>query len=295
MSPRRAAAATGAATATATTVGPLQSWFQAAVVHAKGASAPIARRRLARELLPSATLTAAQRLNIYAHSYFLRLRDVLRHDFSGLLHALGEAEFDRLARRYVDAHPSSSFTLNDFAARLPRFLEHAPLPPRLRARRRFLVELATLERVLDELFHAPHAEPAAVEQLRALPPQSWAKARFTAIPAARLFAFRFPVNRYLQAVYDGGGPPLPIAVPNWLLVHRHNWKVWRSPLSETQHALLAPLLRGTTLGHALQQAARFGGASVLQEVGAWFTEWTGDGLFAAIGVKPAAAARKRSR
>lgn len=293
MSPRRAAIATG--TATAASVGPLQSRFQAALFRAQGDALPLARRRLERELLPSSTLTAAQRLNIYVHSYFLRLRDVLRHDFSGLRHALGEPEFDRLARRYVDACPSTSFTLNDFAARLPRFLARAPLPPKLHARRAFLVELATLERAVDELFHAPHAEPAAIEQLRALPPQRWAGARFTAIPAARLFAFRFPVNRYLQAVYDDSAPALPAATRNWLLVHRHDWKVWRSPLRQPQHALLRSLLRGAPLGDALQQAARYGGAAVLQEVGAWFSEWTGDGLFAAIDVRPTSPSRARSR
>ncbi|MBL8840038.1 MAG: putative DNA-binding domain-containing protein [Planctomycetes bacterium] len=296
---RRAVAPTPTAPATsrAASVGPLQRWFQAAVMHPQGSAAPLARRRLATELLPSATLSAAERLDLYAHSYFLRLRDVLRHDFAGLLHALGDAEFDRLARRYVAAHPSRSFTLNDFAQRLPRFVARAPLPPRWRARRRFLVELATLERAVDRLFHAPHVPPLAPSALGELAPADWASAQLRPIAAARLFAFRHPVNRWLQAVYDGAKPTPPARdeLPSFLLVHRHEWRVWRSTLSEPQHALLAALFAGVPLAKAVQRAARVGGKEPLLRIGEWFREWSGAGLFAAIerdGTAPRARGRK---
>ena len=44
-------------------------------------------------MLPSQTLTSAERLDIYRDMYLLRMEEALAIDYPGLKHFLGEEEF----------------------------------------------------------------------------------------------------------------------------------------------------------------------------------------------------------
>lgn len=287
-----------------TAVAALQLWFQASITHPAGLDAaqndrevtallPGDARRLDDLLEPSAQLTAAQRLEIYANAVFLRFRDVLQNDFPAVVAAIGHEPFTACVREYIERHPSTSFTLNDLGARFPDFLAGEATPPAVADSRPFLAELAQLERTVEELFHERHVEAALPAALAQLPPARWADARFTLIAAARLLQFRWPVDPWLQAVRDGASPPLPAAADSWLLVHRREWRVWRTRLSALQFRLLAALANGSRLGAALESAAQDEAEQtlLLGQVGRWFAEWTADGVFASITVDGAPPAR----
>ena len=285
----------------------LQRWFQAAVMHPGGAEAaaedratrrllPRRARQLEDVLLPSAQMSARERLDVYASSYFLRLRDVMKNDFAAVAHALGDDAFDDAMREYVTRRPSTSFNLNDYGADVPGFIAKKS---RLRAvdrRRAFLAQLATLERAVEEVFHAPQAPAVAVDRLQSIPPERWSEAVFVTIPALRLFEFDFPVNGYLQAVIDQAAPSIPSRMTTWIAVYRKRWKPWRARLSREQYLLLRSLVAGKPLGAAIaavvrtaskgdSHAAREQKAEVLfGQLGAWFREWTAEGLFSEIRV-----------
>ncbi len=264
-------------------VGVLERWFATAVLDPRAASSARRNREAREQLLPSAQLSAVERLEIYANGCFLRFRDVLRSDFAGVDHALGDATFSAVVREFLALHPSTSFTLNALGAPFASYLAREATPRAVAVRRRFLFELATLERAVDEVFHERVVQPAATATLQSIPVERWATAHFTLIPAARLFAFRWPVHRYLQEVYDQKSPEQPKALATWVLVHRRDWRVWRTRLSREQHALLAALAKGDALATAIQRAAATcKDAGLLANVGAWFTEWAAEGLFAAI-------------
>lgn len=280
-----------------TAVTAVQHWFQASITHPSGLDAsqhdpsiaallPAGARALDDLLMPSAQLTAAQRLEIYANAVFLRFRDVLQNDFPAVVAAIGHEPFTECVREYIERHPSTSFTLNDLGARFPGFLAHEATHPAVVDSRPFLAELAQLERTVEELFHERHVEAALPAALAQLPPARWADARFTLIAAARLLQFHWPVDPWLQAVRDGASPPLPAAAVSWLLVHRREWRVWRTRLTGLQHRLLSALAAGARLGDALESAARDEAeqALLLGQVGRWFAEWTADGVFASIAV-----------
>ena len=284
-------------------VGALQGWFQAAIFHPRGTAGAVAdrnvqrliprrgandagkSRRLEDVLEPSRQLTAQQRLEIYATSYFLRLRDVLKSDFAGVAHALGTdrrgGSFDRVAREFVTRHPSVSFTLNDLGARFPRFLARESKTPAVVRRRKFLAELATLERAVEEVFHVSQVEPASVAALESIAPAEWGGLRFGFDPSVRLFAFETPVGAYLQAVYESKSPRAPKPKPTWIVVHRRDWRAWRVQLNRVQFVLLQQLERGVPLGRALGRV--FARSAVAPElIGRWLRDWTADGLFAVI-------------
>jgi len=268
----------------ATTIAPLQRWFHAAIADRDGVAAA---RGIDLRLLPSPQLGARERLGIYANAVYLRFLGVLRGDFRGVVAAVGDEPFAALARAYVARHPPSSFTLNDLGARFPAWL--AREAPRgawraIAAPRPFVAEVALLERTVDELFHARHAAAAPTAALASLRPAQWARARFERIPASRLLALRWPVDPWLQSLYDGKPQPLPARGASWLLVHRRDGRVWRTRLTALQHRLLTALARGARLSDALERVARDAEerALLLANVGRWFSEWSGDGLFAAI-------------
>ncbi len=270
-------------------VGALQRWFQRMVMDPGRERGAVISRSGAVELLlqPSRELTARERLAVYADSYFLRLRDVMKVDFPGVLHALGERAFAGVVREYVTVHPSTSFTLNDLGARFPRFIEKEATANEVARRRLFLAELATLERAVEDVFHERHAPSVDVARLRSIPMERWSDARFTLIPAVRLLAFNHPVDPYLQDVLDGKRPRAPRARSSWVVVYRKEWRSWRARLSIEQHRILEALSRGRPLGAALRHALAAPGSDAERTVARlheWFREWTAEGLFAAIAV-----------
>ena len=61
-------------------------------------------------------------LGVYRDAYALRLIEVLTNDYPGLLAMTGPADFDRMARAYIAAHPSHHPSVRWFGARLADFL-----------------------------------------------------------------------------------------------------------------------------------------------------------------------------
>jgi hypothetical protein len=276
----------------------LQRWFHATVVHPGGVDVaaddrkvrrllPARSKRLEDVLLPSQRMTARERLDVYASSYFLRLRDVMKSDFAGLAHALGDEAFDATMREYVTRHPPASFTLNRYGAGVAGFLAGECTVKAVARRRGFLVELARLERAVEEVFHAPRRAAVDVARLQSIPVERWSDAIFVPIAALQLHAFRWPVNGYLQSVYDERSPSPPSRAANWLVVYRKNWKSWRARLAKEQFELLSALSRGIPLGAALEKIVtkrrgRRRNQALLASLGPWFREWAAEGLFAEI-------------
>jgi hypothetical protein len=71
----------------------------------------------------SATLSAAQRIEIYRRGYRARLVDCLRRTHPGLRHVLGDEVFDAFALDYLAAYPSRSYTLGRLGANWSAHLE----------------------------------------------------------------------------------------------------------------------------------------------------------------------------
>lgn len=269
----------------------MQRWMQVVVVHpgseAEAILSPEAQREVPAErigdvILPSATLSPAERVGVYHGMYLLRMRDALAGDYPGLEHFLGEGGFLRLVHDYVEAHPSRSYTLNRLGDHLPAFVAgHADLP-----RRDFCAELARLELAVTEVFDSPEQKPLGEAEIAAVPQDGWERARFTPITAFRLLALRYPVNAYLQSVRDEDHDrhPKPRLRSEWVAVYRRDYAVYRLELTKAAHDLLADLVRGDRLGDAIAAALRRPGRSRPTEDALFrcFREWIAGGIFAEI-------------
>lgn len=272
-------------------LGTLYRWFQEVATHPGGVAAGAGSSAALADapggvgtvVTPSGEMTAEERVGVYANMYEWRLVEILAEDFPTTRHALGAEEFGAQARAYVAAHPSTSFTLSAYGAAFPGFLrdEASDVP-----HRDLVAEVAAMERAMEVVFDAPHVEALAVDEVMAVPPDDWVTTALRTIPALRLVDTRYPVDEYLRAVRAGDDPPLPGPGPRpaHTVVWRRRWRVWRTGLSPAQHSILSALAEGRTLGEALAAAAGDPDApgAGLADVGAWFQEWTREGMFARL-------------
>ncbi len=265
-----------------------QAWMLRVVTHPEGVDAGFAAARdegllpdgvtAPEEVVLPGRMTAAERLHVYGYAYFARLLDILEADHPTVDHLLGDRARETF-KAFLVERPSTSYTLGHLSRGLPDWL---------RARGLALeADVAAVERALDEVIDRP-AEPAIPHaDLAAVPRDRWADLRLRPSSSLLLFPLRFPVNALISAVRDD--EPVvraePAGAPLWGCVHRQVFTPWRREIDGLQHALLATLVEGGTLGDALGAALEVPGADaqeLLGSLGAWFEEWMGDGMFVAL-------------
>ncbi len=268
----------------------LERWMQAVVMHPEGAAAGVlsaSARRLApagaRELesvvLPSKALTSVERLDIYAHMYYARLVEILTEEYPTTRQILGDKVFVQTCRRFLERNPSKHRTLNRLSERFPDFLSRY-LPAG--NRRGLAVDVACIERAMEDVFDAPRAEPLTAAEFAAIGADEWHRVRLRVIPALRMFRLRYPANEYMTRVRGSEKPRVPRPRPRCVIVYRLGYQVYRRNQTPEQFRLLAALVSGRTLAAAVRSSlsGRQGSAETLAAtLGAWFREWAAAGLF----------------
>jgi hypothetical protein len=260
-----------------------QRWFLGEV---RGATAlprpPRSRVRADAVVLPSRTLSPAERVAIYGGMYAARLHECLEVDFPVTRALVGEKRFASIVRSYVTRHPPSSWTLNRLGGKLPAFLATLDDLPR----RGLVRDAAAIERAMSVAFDAPDAPTLAASDLARVPADEWEDARLVPSPSLTVLALATHANLAVKSVLMDGRKPrrLPRG-PTWIAVYRKDLRVWRLDLTRPMHAALSALARGRTLGQALRAASRAddGDRSTLAaRVRRWFALWVEEGVFAGV-------------
>jgi len=247
---------------------------------------------------PNDRLTSFERLQLYSRMYWFRLFDAIRDDCPGLLAALGERAFGRLAQAYLAQYPSRSFTLRDLCSRLERFILEEP---RLTAPRTALAsEIARFEWAQTVAFDGEARPVIAAARLARTPPS---RLRLGLQPYVTLLSLRHPIDTYVIAVKrrdalrsEASNTPgaqavvhrafrraaLPRPRRTHVAVHRHNNRLFYKRLDPAAFRILEALGRGCTLSRAIAAA----GPGVRPgQVKAWFASWMALGWFCAPGNK----------
>jgi hypothetical protein len=235
---------------------------------------------------PNDRLTSFERLELYNRMYWYRLFDAIRDDCPGLLGALGEAAFGRLAQAYLARRPSRSFTLRNLCSRLAAFIRENP---RLTAPRTALaIEIARFEWAQTVAFDG-EARPSRL--------------RLGLQPYVTLLALRYPVDSYVMSVKRRDAmrseasntpdskvvhrhavrrAPLPRPSRTFVAVHRLDNRLYYKRLDPEAFRILEALAHGATLARAV---AASGPGVRPEKVRAWFTTWMALGWFCARGNK----------
>lgn len=268
----------------------LERWMQTVVMHPDGAAAGV-RAKPARSLvgeaahdlgavvLPSKRLTSVERLEIYAYMYYARLVEVMQGEYPTTRQILGPHAFAAACRRFVAKNPSRTRTLNALSAKFPDFL--AKTLPKSN-RNGLAVDVARIERAMEDVFDAPRGEPMTAAQFAALGADATGKAKLAVTPALRMLKLRYPANDYMSAARRGEKPRIPRPRATSVIVFRRGFHVFRRDQEPEQWSLLAALVAGKPLAAAVRASVRGGGASaerVAKRLGRWFEEWSAAQLF----------------
>ena len=251
----------------------------------------------ARFIKPNDRLTSFERLEIYNRQYWFRVLSALSEDFPGLRAVIGERRFDAMAKAYLVANPSRSFTLRDLGSRLE---------PWLRRNRQWLgknpqlaLDIVRLEWADIEAFDSK-AEPA----LRGedIPAATGAKLKLTLQPYIRLLSFRYPADDLLLQVRKEDedtdfasnafserqsrkrAHSLTKLKPAqiFLAVHRIEDSVYFRRLEIEEFAVLVAIQQGLTVGKAIEVAfhkSAIPPADQAASVQTWFQTWAALGWF----------------
>jgi hypothetical protein len=220
-------------------------------------------------LKPNDRLTAAERLEIYARSYWFRLLDCLYDDFPGLRALLGQKAFHEMSRCYLAECPSRSFTLRNLGARLEGWLwrhpEHAGKNPDL------ALDMVRLEWAHVEAFDNASEKVLGPEDLLEIGPDFRCRIQ----PYVRLLSLRYPADDLRLRVNDQK-KRLPRVRPQqiYVAVHRLDYTDYYRRLAPEEHRLLSALSVGKPIGQAIGSA--FENSSVVDPAALleqWFGAW----------------------
>ena len=265
----------------------LQHWMQEVVVHpgtveealaSEEAELHILSERLGGVVLPSHSMTSAERVGVYHGMYLMRMEEALETDYPVIRYHLGDQQFAHLVRKYLQRYPSTSYTLNRLGDHLPQFFLDEPEWPEAA----FLRDLARLELAMTDVFDEEESPVLGAAELEAVSPEVWEDARLRPISAFRLLALKHAVIPNLVAYHEDRPSPSPRRRASWFALYRRDYSVLRLELSRAEHALLEAIADGTTLGEAIAAAAASKSLRQQTKVFRWFRTWISEGLFTAI-------------
>ncbi len=239
---------------------------------------------------PNDRLTSLERIEIYNKQYWFRIFDSLIDDFPGLKIVLGHANFMKLARAYLTAHPSRSYTLRNLGSRLISFMEKHPRL--LGARKQLALDMARFEWAQIVAFDGPARPPVGVDDLLGKPA---AKLRLAIQPYVTLLELKYPLDDYVIQLKQHGlrrdasnaieesdapartkrRPPLPRRQTVYIGVHRHNNALYYKRLDPQAFKLLTNL----DAGRSLRQAIRISRITDPPKVGTIFETYATLGWF----------------
>lgn len=201
------------------------------------------------------------RLSIYREMYLLRIQQALAEDFPRLKRLLSGRRFGELCRDYIDAHPSTSFTLEAIDGAFPAFAARwTRLFPGERAA---AIEAIFVDDVAKRLGQIPEQSALALQSIPDASDPRWAGARLVPIEALR-------VIRLVQGTR-----------PRDLAVWRRGGAARRMVLSRPAAAFLRDLLDGIPLPAALERVT-IEGEKAPVHVGRWLRRFVSAGFFARL-------------
>jgi hypothetical protein len=224
-------------------------------------------------IAPSATLEPVERLELYHRQYWYRLLDSIAEDFPALRLLLGDEGFWRLCEAYLEAVPSTSFTLRhlgrglaDFIAARPELVTH-PVHAE---------DLARLEYALCTVFEAGERPQVSGEKA--------ARVGLSLQPYLQLLALRTPADTLWRRADDERalgriGPPA--AEPRrFVAVFREGLALRVERLPRAAFAILTAIAETGSLERAMDRTL---GKGLLrrrrdaERITGWFTTWVSRG------------------
>ncbi len=248
---------------------------------------------------PNDRLTSFERLEIYNRQYWWRLMASLAEDFPGLQAILGNRRFEALCKAYLVAHPSHSFTLRNLGRDLEPWLRKNP--QWAGSKHAIALDMVRLEWADIDAFDGASFEPLKPAEIAK---SAGGNLRLSLQPYVHLLKLHYPVDSLVleikkfnddteflsNAFRERRKRKRVLAVARlkpktiFLAVHRSDDSVYFRRMTAEEFGLLASIRNGKTLGQAID--ATFSKYSktftaAVEQVTAWFQNWSNLGWFCA--------------
>jgi len=197
----------------------------------------------ARDLVREDGIPQLDRLQVYAHAYFVRIRDALTAEYPKLAGVLGADAFTALVARYLDSYPTRHPSLRDAGLLLPAFLTEEDGQ---RVGSAWNADLAKLERARTEVFDGPDAVPLRRSDLAALAPEDFPELRLRLVPSSAVVSIGSNADEVWSAIEDDTVLPLAEADRRTVLVWRRELVVVHRTLDEHEALVVERLRYGIT-------------------------------------------------
>jgi hypothetical protein len=224
----------------------LQQDFSATLFAGDGAAPPFAT-------IPEDR--AVERIAVYRRALFTNYRNALGATYPVVKRLVGTPFFHAAVDAFVGGHPATSGDLNLYGDAFGAFLGVYPPAADLP----YLGDVAALEWAQDEANRSADDESspeAVLAALSATAPVRWPTLVLALAPSCRLVSSRYPILRIWQVNQDFSGDQRVSldGGPDRLLVRREAQGVTIERITEGEHAWLAALMAGSSLGDAIDAA-----------------------------------------
>lgn len=216
-------------------------------------------------------------IGVYIEGYRLRLLGTVREDYRALESYLGTAAFEALARGFIEATPSHSYSLNPYSHPFAEYVKTHVADGRAH-------NIAAVEAAIGEVFTLPDSDALDAQWLAAQDMETLASTAFAPRAALRCLELEYDADAAITHFREHGACPPPAPAASRIVVRRHEHIVRRVAMEEMEYRLFAALIHGRTLAQIAESSDVFseeelaGAVPKLQE---WFTRWLSEGLFRA--------------
>ena len=190
-----------------------------------------------------------KRFNVYRNNVVVSLSEALETGFPVLLKLVGTEFFHAMAGVYVRAHPPARAVLMGYGEDMPAFLESFPPVAHLP----YLPDIARLELMLRESYHAADHRPMAPDAFGKIAPDALMDRRISLAPSLRLLRSGYPVFDIWRANTEDGASA-PGSAPQDVAVTRPAFDPAPAPLPPGGYAFFRSLGGGETFGAAYAAA-----------------------------------------
>jgi Putative DNA-binding domain len=232
-----------------------------------------ARSDVTRVIRSNRSLAGGERIDIYANAYFYRLLECLAEEYPATLAVIGSDHFASLIREYLIQWPPTEPSIFYAGRYLAEFLRNSILVQRWP----FIEELARLERVTLEVFHAPEAPILTDETMRAIPAEQWPAIELRLHPGVEILRGEWRVSDVLSAVEHGDKWVEPVRETNRIIVWRRGTSVHYRTLEAAEFDALAVLENGASFAALCEVIATASSSSgQVALIGQLLARWLAD-------------------
>ncbi len=219
-------------------------------------------------------MTVEDRLRVYHNDYYLRLLDALKDDYACLHKHIGDDQFNAIISDYLEAYPSTTFSIREIGLNLPKFLTEQEANPAL-------VELAKFESTMILSLFSKDANILDMDTLGNIPPEQWGELKLNLHPSLRMLNCQYNTLDFWLA-YDNNKPIESVLLdePTLNLVWRYENEAYFRSLAAEQAILIHAIAAGEIFSDLCEKMLEyFDEEEVVQWVAGALQTWISDGIF----------------